>query len=413
MEKKRILIAMQYMELGGVERSLLGLLEAIDYNRVEVDLFLYRHSGELMAAIPSRVRLLPEIAAYTTLTRPIADIVREGHVAIALARLWAKARARKFARTMKKRGAGGENYSVYQYVADATTRHMPPIEPDTEYDLAISFLAPHNIVRDKVRARRRVAWIHTDYSNIEVDTACEMRAWSAFDTIAAISDEARVRFVERFPELAPRVVVIENTLSVSSVREQAESETEMFETEMFDTEALEDPAPEGTTRLLTVGRFCYPKAFDRAVEICAELVRAGVAVRWYAIGYGDRDTVDDAIRRHGMEHHFIVLGKKANPYPWIAACDIYVQPSRYEGKAVTVREAQALGKPVVITNFATSASQLRDGVDGVIVPMDISGAARGIAALINDPQRREALCRATAATDYSNAAELEKIYSLI
>ena len=391
--KKRILIAMQYMEIGGVERSLLGLLEAMDYSRFEVDLFLYRHSGELMPLIPPQVRILPEIPTYTTLTCPIAEILREGYVAIALGRLKAKAESWLFGR----RGGAGENCSVYQYVADATTPFLPPIS-NTVYDLAISFIAPHNIVRDKVSARRKVAWIHTDYSNVAVDVKREMRIWGAYDRIAAISPDARERFGERFPALSPRVTVIENILSVDSVRRQALSER---------------PRLEGKVKLLTVGRFCYPKAFDHAVRICAELVKEGVPVKWYAIGYGDRGPVDEAIRECSMEDHFIILGKKENPYPWIAACDIYVQPSRYEGKAVTVREAQALGRPVVITAFNTSASQLRDGEDGVIVPMDVEGAARGIRALIEDPVRQERLRQATSATDYSGAGEIEKIYAMI
>ena len=60
----QILFAIHYLELGGAERSLLGLLESLDYSRVEVDLFVYRHQGELMPAIPPQVHLLPEIAEY-------------------------------------------------------------------------------------------------------------------------------------------------------------------------------------------------------------------------------------------------------------------------------------------------------------------------------------------------------------
>ena len=56
---KRIFIAIQYMELGGAERALLGLLDALDASRFQVDLFVYRHSGELMPLIPDKVNLLP------------------------------------------------------------------------------------------------------------------------------------------------------------------------------------------------------------------------------------------------------------------------------------------------------------------------------------------------------------------
>lgn len=46
--KPSILIFSQAMELGGMERSLLGLLDSIDYDCYDVDLCLMRHSGELM-----------------------------------------------------------------------------------------------------------------------------------------------------------------------------------------------------------------------------------------------------------------------------------------------------------------------------------------------------------------------------
>lgn len=61
MQMKRIFIAIQYMELGGAERALLGLLEALDTSRFRVDLFVYRHSGDLMPADSGKVNLLPEL----------------------------------------------------------------------------------------------------------------------------------------------------------------------------------------------------------------------------------------------------------------------------------------------------------------------------------------------------------------
>ena len=78
-----------------------------------------------------------------------------------------------------------------------------------------------------------------------------------------------------------------------------------------------------------------------------------------------------------------------------------------------MREAQLLGKPVVITNYATSGSQLEDGVDGVIVPMDNAGCAAGIAALLRDPARMQRLSENCAKRDYTNSAEVEKIYALM
>ena len=84
----------------------------------------------------------------------------------------------------------------------------------------------------------------------------------------------------------------------------------------------------------------------------------------------------------------ILLGKKENPYRYIKACDLYLQPSRFEGKSVMVREAQILCKPVIVTNYPTAGSQIRDGIDRVIVPLDNEGCANGI---INTIKNKELL----------------------
>ena len=114
-----------------------------------------------------------------------------------------------------------------------------------------------------------------------------------------------------------------------------------------------------------------------------------------------------------MQDYVIILGKKENPYPYIAGCDIYVQPSRYEGKCVAVTEAQILHKPVVITAYPTSSSQLKDGYDGVIVPMDNHGCALGISKVIQKKKLQEALIENTYKEDYSNTAGIAKLYQLM
>jgi glycosyltransferase involved in cell wall biosynthesis len=138
-----------------------------------------------------------------------------------------------------------------------------------------------------------------------------------------------------------------------------------------------------------------------------------VDLRWYIIGFGDEAPIRKAIAESGMEEHVILLGKKENPYPYIKACDIYVQPSRYEGKSVTVREAQMLCKPIIVTNYPTASSQIQNGVDGVIVPMDNEGCARGIANVITDTALQQRLIDYLSTHDYGNESEVEKIYKLL
>lgn len=76
--KRKIIILHFNMELGGAESSLLGLLDTIDYDRYDVDLFLYAHEGELMSMLNPNVRLLPEMKAYRALTESMKQNFAQG-----------------------------------------------------------------------------------------------------------------------------------------------------------------------------------------------------------------------------------------------------------------------------------------------------------------------------------------------
>ena len=401
MNKPRIFIAMHYMEIGGAETALVGLLNALDPARVDVDLFLYDHRGEMMQFIPEWVNLLPQIPKYSVLERPIVELVKRGFWGIAAARLWAKWLSQK---AYKRSGSTLENNGGLDKMSKCTTPLLPKINQSVTYDLAISFLTPHRIVAEKVKAKKKIAWIHTDYTRVWVDAEDELKVWQKYDYVASISGDVTNTFLQVFPSLAPKIVEIENILSPTFVRKRAELE---------DTD--KEFRHEGTITLLSVGRFSDAKNYDNVPDICKRLINeTKLNIKWYIIGYGgDEALIRQKIKEAGMEEHVILLGKRSNPYPYIKACDIYVQPSRYEGKSVTVREAQMLCKPVVVTNYPTAPSQIRSGIDGVIVPMDNEGCAHGLAEVICDKPLQERIIAHLKTHDYGNESEVEKIYTLI
>ena len=396
---KKILIVSHAMEIGGAERALLGLLETIDTTRYEVDLFLLRHQGELMKYIPAGIHLLPENPKYACLAVPFGQVLRRGQLGVALGRFTGKVKA---ARRVKELGLSGDNDVALEYSHKYVLPYVPMIS-DIQYDLAVSFLTPHYFAAEKVKAKKKIAWIHTDYAVVAVDRVSQLKMWDAFDAIASISEQVTDSFLKVFPGLEKKIRLIPNIMPMGYMR----SLTEAFS-------ASQEMPEDGSIRLLSVGRFCRAKNFDNVPDICRRLRETGLDVKWYLIGFGGDETL---IRRKiadaGMQEHVVVLGKKENPYPYIAACDLYVQPSRYEGKCVSVTEAQILHKPVVITNYATSPSQLKDGYDGIIVPMDNEGCAAGIAAVIRNGELRKMLSENTKKQDYTNAAEIEKLYELI
>ena len=393
---KKIIILMPSMFIGGAERSLLGLLETIDYSQYDVSLFLYRHEGEFLKYIPVQVHLLSEIPQYRTFDTPIRSLLLGRQIRFGLRRLFSKVALWLHTKTTgEKRGV----WMSMQY----TARFLQPLLPDIpgEYDLGIMFLGIADTLINKVQAKKKITWNHTDYDTLFPNRSMDLETYSKVDAIVSVSPACTEKVRAFYPELSKKTITIENTLARQFIEQCAQ-------------EPQTDMPADGSIALLSVGRFCEAKNFDNVPDICRRLGADGLDVKWYLIGYGgDEPLIRQKIAEAGMQARVIILGKKDNPYPYMRACDLYVQSSRYEGKAVTVREAQLLGKPVVITDYATSGSQLADGVDGVIVPMDNAGCAAGIAALLRDPARMQRLSESCAKRDYTNSAEVEKIYALM
>ena len=394
---KKILIISHAMEIGGAERALIGLLNSFDQSKYDIDLFLARHEGEFMKYIPSDINLLPTNQAKY-LAVPMINLLKEKQYKMLYGRLKAKYLTK---RTVSKLKLKPDNQIGLIYSHLYTFKYINKICQEVNYDLAISFLTPHYICLNKCNAKKKIAWIHTDYSTIDIDIMTELKMWEKFDYIASISDECTQTFLSKFPILKNKIVKIENIITKKMIENKAND----FILNEYDNDCI---------KLLSIGRFSNAKNFDNVPAICKEIVNMGINVKWYIIGYGkDEMLIKNKIQEYNMSNHVFILGKKENPYPYIKSCDIYIQPSRYEGKAVSVREAQILCKPVVITNYPTSKSQINDGVDGIIVPMDNKKCAQMIVDFIKNKELQNNIVQYLKKHDYSNTNEVEKIYQLM
>jgi glycosyltransferase involved in cell wall biosynthesis len=395
---KKVLVASFDLEVGGVERSLISLLNQFNYIDYEVDVMLYRHQGDFFSFLPNQPKLLNEIPQYATFRKSIMELLKNGHYLFALTRLLSKVVA-----TIKgkRKQLVEPGYIQMQLMWRYALPFLPTLKK--EYDVAISYLWPHYFIAEKVKARTKIAWIHTDYSMIETLVELDLSMWQKFDAIVAVSEACKTSFLTKYPDLQNKVVVIENTSSTNFIRNSANEEIE----DAF----MMNP----DFKIVTVARLTHAKGIDLAVRVLRMLRDNGIDdVTWYVIGDGeDKEILQELIHKFELQEKFILLGKKINPYPYMKHCDLYVQPSRYEGKAVTVTEAQILGKPIMITNYRTAKSQVKDGIDGVIAPLSIEGIANGIEKLKNNPFEREKLKENTTKIEYSQSTELDKLYEII
>ena len=359
----------------------------------------------MMKLIPSYINLLPENSVWSMIEKPLMTVLKKGYWKMFMARMRAKFRMNQYVKLYHPK----DGSAIIGFVGDEVSKILPHLHHLGTYDLAISFLRFHEFVLDHVIAKRKVCWIHTDYSQIDVCTELELPVWSAYDNVISISEDVTKTFLQVFPSLKDKIVEIENILSPDYVRSRA-NESQNLLTYQHPNFLTNSDSPV----LLTIGRFSEAKKLEEIPAICRGVVEAGVNVKWYIIGYGGSDHyIRKEIEAEGMQDRVLLLGKKENPYPYIKACDWYVQPSRYEGKSVVVREAQILCKPVIVTNYPTAPSQIRHRVDGVIVPMDIPGCVEKMVETLKDEALKKNIVEYLEGHDYGNMGEVEKIYALM
>ena len=226
--------------------------------------------------------------------------------------------------------------------------------------------------------------------------------YSQLSYIVNVSIDTKKIFDLIYPEYKNKSIVIENIHSSKWIRSMAAG-------------SPNDMVDDGRIKFLSVGRFGYAKNFDNVPFIVALMKEWGASpFVWYLVGGGPDETL---IRKNiaiaGVENCVKIIGMRSNPYPYIKACDVYVQPSRFEGKAITVTEAQILGKPVVVANYATASSQVTDGVNGYIVPQDNEECASALVNLLKDKEKLVRIVEYCQSHEFGNESEINKIMNLI
>lgn len=393
-EKKKLLFVLPSLRIGGAEKALVTLLQALDAERYDVDLFLFEQGGDLQSQVPAWINILPENRVTRALMLEIRfyfkDLLREKKISAAIARLRISIDAFLRSRLHRRRAFSWRVISDY----------MEPL--DKHYDTAIAFLEfwTSFFVMDKVQAERKIVWFHSDYSGARFLPE-EVSYYVRFDRIASITQACRDALVRAIPQLEGRVEVIENLVLPKEARARAEESVPM----------AWDPAKR---HLITLGRLEIVKGIDLAIRACKILTEKGVPVVWHVFGDGSkRDMLTGLIDELQLRDSFILEGSVPNPLPYLKAAEIFVQPSRQEGKSIALDEAKLLGKAIVVTNYASVSDQITDRETGLITGMEPEQIAGGILELLSDSELRRRLATNCLQLESTHGNTIKKVYRLI
>lgn len=135
------------------------------------------------------------------------------------------------------------------------------------------------------------------------------------------------------------------------------------------------------------------KGHDVLLHALAVLRARGVPVRCLVCGDGsERAALERLASSLGLGDAVRFLGEQRQVADVLAAADVFVLPSRWEGLGVAILEAMAMALPVVASAVGGIPEAVVDGVTGVLVPPEHPAAlADALAALVADPARARAL----------------------
>ena len=371
--KKKLLIVASSLSMGGLEKCLISLCDAIDYKRYEVDLYLFNEGRELLPQLNTKVRLLPDSPSYATVyNRPILracrTLFKERQYALALYRI---------GRTIRSRLGKDVNTEKDWEVMRRT---MLPIRE--RYDAAIGFEegTANYFVAECVDAEVKSCWIHTDINEIQTNEALDRRAFSAADYICTVSQNSLNALRGRYPEYSEKY----RCFMMPALQDQTKMRAKAAEPCLLDGI--------GGIKLLSVGRLVELKGFHLCVPALRKLLDQGYDVSWFVAGEGEyRAAIEEAIDRYGVKERFVLLGNCENPYSLMRAADICVQPSSYEGLGVAVWEEKLLGNAVIASDIPANHEMLTDGVNGLIVDRSSDAIYAAARYLIEHPDQRKHL----------------------
>lgn len=318
---KKIAIFQSELSVGGIQKSLVNLLRSIDYDRVQVDLYLSKDERFWQIEFPEKLNIY--------YLRPTPRIC--------------------------------------SFIPFDTAKRMLKYDfaPDVEYDLAIDFNSYQcscAVGALTVPAKYRVMWIHNDVQ-VKLENEWKYRVlWHYFkgkfryyDEFVPVSQALWKPFVnmsgvdEHF-----RHRVIQNVINVEEIHEKMLA-------------VPPDVTPDDSAfNFVALGKLCHQKGYDIMLEAFSAAARVRDDLRLYIIGAGPDEMQLKQLCDHlKLGNKVFFLGSKSNPYCYMRMMDAFISTSRYEGQPLNIMEAMAVGLPLYCTKNLESYTEGLTGYEDI------------------------------------------------
>ncbi len=316
--KKDLLFTSVSMDIGGIEKALLNLVNRIDYDKYNVTIILENKKGIFLNQIIKKA------------------LVKELKVS-------------------------DNNNKIIRKITNFKRKYIYKILNYKNYDFSCCY-ATYSYSSSKLvllSSNNTAFYVHNDYRTIypkEKDFRYffDSRNISQYRNIIFVSNENKKGFVEIYNNLKDKCKVYNNFININEIKKLSE-------------EKLLPIKKNNSILFVYVGRLDdAAKKISRQINLVKEIKE----IELWIVGDGpDREKYESEVKKYNLENRVIFFGKQKNPYNYMKAANYIILTSDYEGFPVIYLEAIALNKKI-ITTYPTSDDKINLNDYSYVIPKD-------------------------------------------
>ncbi|MCS3867840.1 glycosyltransferase involved in cell wall biosynthesis [Chryseobacterium ginsenosidimutans] len=346
-KKIKVLFRHRSMEMGGVEKVVLSMLNHLNKDKFDLTICLNINQGELRNEIPKHVR-------KTYLTDGREDLSRNSLIQkIQLAKR--KLRLQKALR----------NPSIAQKI----------LNDNFDVEIAPTYAAFSAVLNSLNKNSKKIGWFHSDITLPKLQPLVPeiLKQIPQFDYFIFGSQQTKDILIETYPDLKiPENQVILNAIPIEELKQKALA---------FKPELPNKPI------FVSVARLHSRKGFHKLMDAHAKLLKDGFDHHIIVIGDGEEmENLKKQTENLGVTDSFQLLGSSMNPYPHVKNADFFILPSESESWPLIIADSLILQKPIISTNVGGIPEMIEHGKTGYLINYETQEMYESMKKFITEPQ---------------------------
>lgn len=345
-QKIKVLFRHRSMEMGGVEKVLLDLLENLPRDIFDITLLLTIYQGELRTSVPEGIRVISiQKGREDMSSNPVIRNIQ------LLKRSWILWFYRKFPKILY--------------------RHF--INAHFDIEVAPGYSDFDSVLDSPIRSKK-IGWFHTDvsYDPDQERVMYRINSLKRFDWTIFGSRQTREVIKDLYDISYPKSSVIYNAIKIDEVRVKAEEFPVQYDLRPV---------------FSSMGRLHSRKNYHTLMKIHRRLLDEGFSHSIAVIGGGgEMENLKHQAKELQVEKTFLLLDSQINPYPYIKNSDYFVLPSESESYPLTIGEVMGLNVPIISTNVGGIPEMIEHCIDGYLVNPDENSIYDAMKLFLSNPE---------------------------